>query len=116
MPGPTTALAPSERTWFPFEDPPVCQMTTHVTVHADREREGRAAHGRSVCVGSHVRVRDIEGEEEYTIVDTGEADHAYRLISVDCPLGGALLGRRVGESVQVRTPGGRRAVTILSVS
>lgn len=68
-----------------------------------------------VEVGSRVRVRDPEGEEEYTIVGDDEADAAFRRISTESPMALALLGRAPGEQVRVRAPGGPRAVTILGV-
>jgi len=63
-----------------------------------------------------VRVLDREGEEEYTIVGSEEADAWSRRISMESPLGMALLGHAVGEQVKVRAPGGLRAVTILGVA
>jgi transcription elongation factor GreA len=70
----------------------------------------------TVTVGSTVRVLDREGEEEYTIVGREEADVWSRRISSESPLGRALLGRGEGEQVDVRAPGGLRAVTILRVA
>lgn len=69
-----------------------------------------------VEIGSRVRVRDPEGEEEYTIVGDHEADAALRRISMGSPLAAALLGHAAGERVRVRAPGGLRAVTILGVA
>jgi transcription elongation factor GreA len=69
---------------------------------------------RRVRIGSRVLVRDPDGVEEYTIVDDA-ADAVYRRISVDCPLGAALLGRIPGEAVLVRTPLGVRRAEILRV-
>ena len=68
-----------------------------------------------VKVGSRVRVRDRDGEEEYTIVGGDEADFALHRISPESPLAAALLGHTPGERVRVRAPGGLRAVTILGV-
>lgn len=67
-------------------------------------------------VGSRVRVRDRDGEEEYTIVVGDDADAALRRISTESPMAIALLGRAPGEQVKVRAPGGPRAVTILGVA
>lgn len=86
-----------------------------MTVHVDSERTDSRPIRAAVRMGSRVRVRDLEGEEEFIIVGSDEVDHAYRRISMDCPLGSALLGRRAGESVRVRAPGGLRAVMIVSV-
>lgn len=69
----------------------------------------------TVRLGSLVRVRDRDGEEEYTIVGGEDADVVSRRISTESPLAMALLGHAVGEQVKVRAPGGLRAVTILRV-
>ena len=70
----------------------------------------------TVRVGSMVRVRDRDGEEEYTIVGGEDADAVSRRISTDSPLAMALLGHAAGEQVKVRAPGGPRAVTIVRVA
>ena len=69
----------------------------------------------TVKVGSLVRVQDRDGEEEFTIVGGAEADAMRMRISMESPLGMALLGRAAGEQVNVRAPGGLRAVTILGI-
>ncbi len=50
-----------------------------------------------VRMGSRVRVRDEDGEEEFAVVAHIEADAIADRVSVESPLGRALLGRRVGE-------------------
>lgn len=58
----------------------------------------------SVQVGTTVTI-DIDGEEEtYTIVGAIEAKPAQGKISNESPIGKALLGRKVGEEVDIRTP------------
>ncbi len=66
--------------------------------------------------GSRVRVRDADGEEEYTLVRRGEADPAQGRISVESPVGRALLGGARGDEVTVQTPAGVRALTIVAVA
>jgi transcription elongation factor GreA len=53
--------------------------------------------------------------ERYTIVGIAEANPAKGLISNECPLGQALLDRRVGEEVTVVTPAGESMVRIVAV-
>jgi hypothetical protein len=72
--------------------------------------------GGEAQVGSRVRVRDADGEEEYTIVRRGEADPAQGRISTESPVGRALLGGRRGDEVEVQTPGGIRALTIVELA
>jgi len=69
----------------------------------------------AVRIGSRVRVRDIDGEEEFAVVPPEEADIVAERISSESPLGRALLGRHVGDDVLFRAPGGVLAVTIVSV-
>ena len=58
--------------------------------------------------GSRVWLRDLQKsvELEYKLVTTEEADAAKGLISTTSPIGKALLGRRVGEEIEVQTPAG----------
>jgi len=70
----------------------------------------------SIHLGSRVRVRDGEGYEEvWTIVGSAEAEPRRGLISNESPVGQALLGRRVQETVEVQTPAGRTRLTILEI-
>ncbi len=69
-----------------------------------------------VTVGSLVRVRDAEGEAEFELVEPRLAGPFQEgCVTTDSPLGGALLGRRPGERVRFRAPGGIMAVTIVEV-
>ncbi|MEA2617904.1 MAG: transcription elongation factor GreA [Chloroflexota bacterium] len=72
--------------------------------------------GGEVQPGSTVRVRDAGGEEEYTLVRRGEGDPAQGRISTESPVGRALLGGRRGDKVEVQTPGGIRALTIVELA
>jgi transcription elongation factor GreA len=66
--------------------------------------------------GSRVRVRDTDGEEEYTVVRRSDADPALGRISTESPVGRALLGGRRRDEVTVQTPGGVRVLTIVEVA
>jgi transcription elongation factor GreA len=70
-----------------------------------------------VGLGSQVTVLDQEEEEEwiFTLVNSVEADPERDLISVQCPLGEALLGRRVGETATAATPAGVQHYEILDI-
>ncbi|HXA28115.1 MAG TPA: transcription elongation factor GreA [Candidatus Angelobacter sp.] len=72
-------------------------------------------HDGIVQVGSVVKVKDDFGEETYTIVGPAEVDVAGGRISMESPVGKALIGHRVGEKVQVQTPSGSRTVKIVKV-
>jgi transcription elongation factor GreA len=68
-----------------------------------------------VRIGSRVRVRDRDGEEEFSVVPPEEADPVDDRLSSDSPLGHALLGRHVGERVLFRAPGGIMSVTLVDI-
>lgn len=61
-----------------------------------------------VGIGSVVRVRDVEANEqdEFVLVGAWEANPAAGRVSTDCPIGQALYGLCVGEVAQVVAPEG----------
>lgn len=70
-----------------------------------------------VHLGSKVRIRDSAGYEEvYTLVGSAEANPRSGRISNESPVGRALLGRRVHDTVEVETPAGLDRLTILEIS
>jgi transcription elongation GreA/GreB family factor len=71
---------------------------------------------RMVHLGSRVRIRDADGEAEFWIVPPEDADVAQERVSAESPLGRALLGRRLGDEVRYRAPGGVLVVTIVGVT
>jgi transcription elongation factor GreA len=78
--------------------------------------ESTEADGR-VHVGSTVSVDEVGGDGSvvYRIVGSAEADPAEGRISYASPVGRALVGRNVGETVTVATPRGEVAYRIVSV-
>lgn len=74
------------------------------------------AEGRCVF-GSTVDLRDLNGGEAvtYQIVGEDEADIKKAKISINSPIARALIGKYVGEAVDVVTPGGMRQYEILDV-
>ena len=71
-----------------------------------------------VGLGSTVVVLDSRKEEEvtYKLVTSEEADVAKGRISTTSPIGRALLGKQVGDSVKVQIPDGMREFEILRLS
>jgi len=65
-------------------------------------------------MGTRVVLMDLEHDEEitYTLVGPGEIDARNRKISVQSPVGRALLDRVAGEQVEVQTPGGTQRYRI----
>ncbi|WP_300386446.1 transcription elongation factor GreA [Clostridium sp.] len=70
-----------------------------------------------VAVGTVVKVKDFEFDEdvEYLIVGSAEADPMNFKISNESPVGAALIGKRIGEEVDVVVPGGTNRFKILSI-
>ena len=72
---------------------------------------------KRVALGSAVTVQNHKGEKEtYTIVGFAEADPKEHRISNESPVGHALLGKAVGDEVQVQAPAGTLRWTILSIN
>ena len=70
-----------------------------------------------VTIGSIVKVNDVEFEEEgeYVIVGSAEADPYEGKISNESPVGKALLGRTIGDVVEVQVPDGVAKFEILEI-
>jgi transcription elongation GreA/GreB family factor len=68
-----------------------------------------------VRIGSRVRVRDEDGEDEFALVPHRDADAMADRVSADSPIGRSLLGRRAGDRVRFRAPGGIVGVTVVGV-
>ena len=71
-----------------------------------------------VGLGTKVKIRDKEygDEEELSIVGSNEAESLAGKISDMSPLGIALIGKKVGETVVVEAPSGSYEVEILEIS
>jgi len=71
----------------------------------------------TVAIGCIVTVKDEDGDEaSYTLVGEDESDPAEGLISVYSPLASGLLGKKVGETVEVQLPVGPRQFKIVSAA
>lgn len=69
-----------------------------------------------VTVGCTVAVSFDGKKLDFEIVGSDESDPANGKISSDSPIGQALVGSKVGESVSVSTPAGERNYKIVSIS
>lgn len=72
----------------------------------------------TVSVGSKVKVLDIEfdEEDEYYLVGSTESDPTANKISDESPIGKALLGHKVGETVEAQAPMGVIKFKILNIA
>ena len=113
-------------------------LSENAEYHAARERqsfiEGRVAEledvvsraevinavqitGETITFGTSVLVadEDTDDESEYAIVGPYEANLSKGLISTSSPIAKALIGKRVGDSVEVTTPRGLKSYEVLSI-
>ena len=113
-------------------------LSENAEYHAARERqsfiEGRLAEledivsraevidvskmsGTVVRFGATVRLADEDTDEEstYLIVGSHEADISAGRLPITSPLGRALIGKTIGDSVEVSTPSGHKAYEIVKV-
>ena len=71
----------------------------------------------SIKFGATVTLLDEETEKEtaFQIVGKTEANIENGLLNIQSPLARALIGKEIGDSVEVKTPGGTRDYEILDV-
>jgi transcription elongation factor GreA len=114
-------------------------ISENAEYHAARERqsfiEGRLAEledkisraeiidpatlsGKQVKFGAHVTLIDEDTEEKsvYQIVGEDEADIKAKRLAITSPLARALVGKSVGDQVEVVTPGGSKSYEISKVA
>jgi transcription elongation factor GreA len=75
-------------------------------------KEATADQGR---IGSIIELLQGGVNTKYTVLGAWDSDPANHVISYKTPLGAALLGRKVGETVNVKSGGGEESVKILSI-
>lgn len=82
--------------------------------HAEIIKEDQYKTG-VVNIGSAVKVTDLDSgaEIEYSIVGPNEANPLLGRISDQSPIGRALVGRKIGDEVEVEVPAGMRRFKIL---
>ena len=87
-------------------------MLKHASVIDDEEVDTRM-----VSIGTHVKIRETKtkDESEYHIVGSAEADPMQYKISNESPVGSALLGHKVGETVEIDVPGGKRKYKVIDI-
>lgn len=73
--------------------------------------------GETIKFGAHVTLvdEDTDQEKSYQIVGDVEADVKAGRVSISSPIARALIGKQVGDSVEVAAPGGARAYEITEV-
>lgn len=74
--------------------------------------------GANIKFGATVKLLDEDTEEEktYQLVGEPEADVRSGRVSVASPIGRALIGKTIGDTVEVNTPGGGKSYEIVDVA
>ncbi len=74
--------------------------------------------GATVKFGATITLVDEDTEEEkvYQIVGEAEADVKSGKVSITSPIARALIGKKVGDTVEVNTPGGGKSYEVLKVA
>jgi len=72
--------------------------------------------GATVQLGSTFRVKFNGQEREFQVVDSQEANPQGGKISINSPIGKAVVGAKVGERVSVETPTGKVSYSITSIT
>ncbi len=89
------------------------------TIHANARLVDESQLDTSkVLILSNVKIKNLGNgaEMEYTIVSEREADLKAKKISVESPIGKAVLGKSVGDVVEVEVPNGKMKLEILKIS
>ncbi len=71
--------------------------------------------GKAIQLGSTVVVSVNGKKEEFALVGEWEADPHNKKISHESPLGKALMGKAVGEKIEVEAPAGKISYTVVSI-
>ncbi|MAI49674.1 MAG: transcription elongation factor GreA [Rhodospirillaceae bacterium] len=76
-----------------------------------------AIKGKTIKFGATVKVADEDTDDQstYQVVGEHEANIKKGLLSVTSPMARAMIGKTVGDSVEVTTPGGTKSYEIITV-
>lgn len=71
--------------------------------------------GAKVQLGTKITLKGAKGERVFQVVGTVEADPMNGKISDESPIGKALLGKKEGDEVEIKTPAETASYTIISL-
>ncbi len=74
-------------------------------------------HNDIIDIGSNIEVKDLNSNKKrkYMLVSSVESDPENHKISDESPMGMALLGKKVGDSIQVKTPQSMIKLKVLKI-
>jgi len=75
-------------------------------------------HSDKIIFGATAKVVDLDTDEEkeFTLLGADEADFSNGSISINSPVGKALLGREIGDEISIDIPKGRVTYEVLSIA
>lgn len=86
----------------------------HILLNAEVIKKPTAA--SKVQLGSKVTLKGNGKTKEFQVVGTVEADPGAGKISDESPIGQALIGKKVGEEVEIKTPAETSTYKIVDIS
>lgn len=87
-------------------------LLKQVTIIDEHHTKGGS---RVIELGSRVTLHQNKKKDVFTVVGEWEADPIEKKISHESPLGKALLGKKVGDTVEVEAPAGKIKYSIVHV-
>jgi len=74
-------------------------------------------HNEIIDIGSNIEVKDLDSNKKrkYMLVSSVESDPENHKISDESPMGTAILGKKVGDSIQVKTPQSMIKLKVLKI-
>lgn len=85
----------------------------HVLANVEEIKAPKA--GGKVQLGTKVTLKGTKGEKVFQVVGTVEADPLNGKISDESPIGQALLGKKQGDEVEIKTPAETNTYTIVAL-
>lgn len=87
----------------------------HILQNVDLIKESKGTN--EVVLGANVKLKSSGGKtKEFQVVGTVEADPLNGKISDESPIGKALLGKKLGEEVEIKTPAETTKYEIVGIS
>lgn len=85
--------------------------------HVNLIQENHVGSGSTIVQLGSIITLSIDGKkEQFSLVGEWEADPKEKKISHESPLGKALIGKKIGEKVQVEAPAGKVVYTIVGIN
>lgn len=85
----------------------------HILTNAEVIKSGGTG---KVSIGNSVTLKNGKKDVTYYIVDSVEADPMESKISDESPIGRALLGKKVGDKVEIELPAGKTTYEIIDIA